>query len=160
MKKIVLPNDILLGEVERLLRSGTSVTIRTKGSSMLPFIVGGRDSVVLVPYNGCPLAGDIALARLSGNIYVLHRILSVSNLGKVTLMGDGNIHGREYCNVNDLCGKVVIIIRNGRNVNTGSRRFVFFSYFWLWLLPVRRILLAVYRRLHIINHNQVDEKNI
>ena len=39
-----------MGEVERLLSQGTAVTIMTKGSSMMPFIVGERDSVVLNPY--------------------------------------------------------------------------------------------------------------
>ena len=46
MKKLILPNEILMGEVERLLSQGTAVTIMTKGNSMLPFIVGERDSVV------------------------------------------------------------------------------------------------------------------
>ena len=149
MKKMILPNDVLLGEVERLLRGGTTVTIKTKGYSMLPFIVGGRDSVVLKPYTERPLPGDIALARLNGNIYVLHRVLSVFNDSKVVLMGDGNIKGREYCCIDDLCGKAAMIIRNGRGVKTDSRWFLCCSYIWLKLLPVRRILLAVYRILFI-----------
>ena len=78
MKKLVLPNEILLGEVERLLSQGTSVTIMTKGNSMLPFIVGERDSVVLKPY-GVPRVGDIALAHLHNGAYVLHRIIDISD---------------------------------------------------------------------------------
>ena len=148
MKK-VLPNDILLGEVERLLRGGTSVTLKTKGNSMLPFIVGGRDCVLLVPYSCFPKVGDIALARLKNNIYVLHRIIFVGDDGTVVLMGDGNLRGTENCRVEDLCGKVTDIIKNGRSVNPYSGCNVLFFRLWRKLLPFRRILLAVYRRLVI-----------
>lgn len=44
MTSINVPNSVLLPEVERLLREGRRVTLRTRGHSMLPFIVGCRDS--------------------------------------------------------------------------------------------------------------------
>lgn len=148
MKKLVLPNEILLGEVERLLSQGTSVTIMTKGNSMLPFIVGERDSVVLEPY-GEPRVGDIALAHLHNGAYVLHRIIDISDTGIVTLMGDGNIRGTEHCHVNRLCGKTVTVIRKGRRCNPDSKSWVIMSSLWRRMLPVRRYLLAVYRRIFI-----------
>lgn len=148
MKKLVLPNGILLGEVERLLSQGTSVTLMTKGNSMLPFIVGERDSVVLKPY-GEPRVGDIALAHLDNGVYVLHRIIDISDSGMVTLMGDGNIRGTEHCHVSRLCGKTVTVIRNGRRYNPDSKSWVIMSEVWRRMLPVRRYLLAVYRRVFI-----------
>lgn len=148
MKKLVLPNGILLGEVERLLSQGTSVTLMTKGNSMLPFIVGERDSVVLKPY-GEPRVGDIALAHLDNGVYVLHRIIDISDSGMVTLMGDGNIRGTEHCHVSRLCGKTVTVIRKGRRYNPDSKSWVIMSEVWRRMLPVRRYLLAVYRRVFI-----------
>lgn len=148
MKKLVLPNGILLGEVERLLSRGTSVTLMTKGNSMLPFIVGERDSVVLKPY-GEPRVGDIALAHLDNGVYVLHRIIDISDSGMVTLMGDGNIRGTEHCHVSRLCGKTVTVIRKGRRYNPDSKSWVIMSEVWRRMLPVRRYLLAVYRRVFI-----------
>ena len=95
MGKITLPNDVLLDEVARLVDEGEAVTLMTKGASMLPFIVGGRDSVLLVrPEELFP--GMIVLAYVQGGRYVLHRILSVDGT-KVVLMGDGNIKGVEVC---------------------------------------------------------------
>lgn len=148
MKKLVLPNGILLGEVERLLSQGTSVTLMTKGNSMLPFIVGERDSVVLKPY-GEPRVGDIALAHLDNGVYVLHRIIDISDSGMVTLMGDGNIRGTEHCHVSRLCGKTVTVIRKGHRYNPDSKSWVIMSEAWRRMLPVRRYLLAVYRRVFI-----------
>lgn len=148
MKKLVLPNEILMGEVERLLSQGTVVTIMTKGSSMMPFIVGERDSVVLNPY-GEPKVGDIALAHLENGTYVLHRIIDISSSGIVTLMGDGNIRGTEKCHISRLCGKTVSVIRKGRRCNPDSDTWIFMAKLWRRLLPVRRYLLAVYRRIFI-----------
>ena len=47
MGKVVLPNDILLDEVARLLSEGRDVVMTPKGRSMLPFIRGEVDCVVL-----------------------------------------------------------------------------------------------------------------
>lgn len=148
MKKLVMPNKILMGEVKRLLSQGTTVTIMTKGNSMLPFIVGERDSVVLKPY-GVPRIGDIALAHLDNGSYVLHRIIAISDTGVVTLMGDGNIRGTEKCRIDSLCGKAVMVIRKGKKCNPDSKGWIRMYKIWRGLLPVRRYLLAVYRRLFI-----------
>lgn len=145
MKKLILPNEILMGEVERLLSQGTAVTIMTKGNSMLPFIVGERDSVVLKPYRK-PQVGDIALAHLDSGAYVLHRIIAISDTGMVTLMGDGNICGTEHCHSERLCGKTVTVIRRGRRYNPDSRSWMIMWHIWRQMLPVRRYLLAIYRR--------------
>ena len=48
MKKVVMQNEILLTEVQRLVAEGESVTLKAKGTSMLPFIRGEHDNVVLV----------------------------------------------------------------------------------------------------------------
>ena len=40
-EKVTLPNDMLLADVVSLLSSGHTVTLRAKGDSMFPFIVGG-----------------------------------------------------------------------------------------------------------------------
>ena len=69
-----IANEILLGEVARLLAEGRSVTLRAKGNSMNPFIEGGKDLVKLVPADGIK-AGDIALAETSAGRYVLHRVV-------------------------------------------------------------------------------------
>jgi len=47
MQRITVPNKVLLLEVTRLLDEGQIVILRVKGNSMLPFIIGDRDSVVL-----------------------------------------------------------------------------------------------------------------
>ena len=47
MEKMTVNNEAFFGNVITLLRKGKKVTIPVKGTSMLPFIVGEVDLVVL-----------------------------------------------------------------------------------------------------------------
>ncbi len=140
MDKRTLPNEILLEEAATLLDEGRDVVIMPRGSSMLPFIRGDRDTVTLRKMPGVAV-GDMCLVRLKGEArYVLHRVISVEGK-RITLMGDGNIRGTESCTTDDVIGTVIAIHKpSGRTVTPGSGRF------WRRLLPVRRWILAFYHR--------------
>ena len=47
MKKIEIPNDILIPKIKELLDRGATATIRVKGYSMRIFLDNGRDLVTL-----------------------------------------------------------------------------------------------------------------
>ena len=138
MDKKVLPNEVLLEEAGELLNEGREVTFTPLGSSMLPFICGGKDSVTLKKKPDAAV-GDIVLVRLPGR-YVLHRIIALEG-EKVTLMGDGNLVGTENCRLPDIMGTVTAIQKGKRSVTPGKGRF------WRVLKPFRRYILAIYRRL-------------
>ena len=139
MDKKILPNEILLAEVAAVLREGREAVIMPTGNSMLPFIHGGCDRVVLCARPEVAV-GDIVLVRI-GEQYLLHRIIAVSG-DALTLMGDGNLVGTEHCTVADVLGTVTEIIRpSGRHIRPGKARL------WRALKPVRRYLLGIYRRI-------------
>ncbi|MBR5034790.1 MAG: S24/S26 family peptidase [Bacteroidales bacterium] len=135
MENRTLPNEILLEEVGALLNEGREVSFTPKGTSMLPFIRGGRDSVTLKKLDKVEV-GDIVLVRLPDQRYVLHRVI-VNNSGDLVIMGDGNIVGTESCTEKDVMGTAVLI--NSRKPSKGC--------LWRWLKPIRRYLLGIYRRL-------------
>lgn len=140
MEKRTIPNEILLGEVTNLLSEGQEVIILTKGNSMLPFLRSEKDSVALRKKDSVEV-GDVVLAHLGGGRYVLHRIFAIDG-DNVTLMGDGNVRGQEFCKKEDISGTVVRFIKkNGREKVPGKARI------WKTLLPVRRYLLAFHRRI-------------
>lgn len=85
-------NEIIQNAV-RLVDEGLRVTFPVKGFSMLPFIIGSRESVDLVKPENLRV-GDVVLAWVEGHRYVIHRIISIDG-DRVTLMGDGNIAGHE-----------------------------------------------------------------
>lgn len=139
MDKKVVANEVLLEEAAVLMNEGREVTIRPLGSSMLPFIRGGRDSVRLRKMPSVAV-GDMLLVRLPGPRYVLHRLISVDG-DRLTLMGDGNLAGTENCTLADVMGTVTAIERGSRVVKPGNGRW------WRVLKPFRRYILAIYRRI-------------
>lgn len=145
MNRIELPNDILLGEVTEMLREGHQVVIMTKGNSMNPFINGEKDSVNLVRRDSIS-PGEIVLASIRPGVYVLHRVVSVSD-GTVVLHGDGNLTGNEKCRVEDVSGTAFQILKpSGRVVDCLSEKSIGRAAFWNSLpFQVRRYFLAFYR---------------
>lgn len=145
MQRVILANDALFYEVTRLLGEGESVTLGVKGDSMLPFIVGGRDSVVLYKTEVLN-KGDIVLAYLADGRYVLHRIITMDG-EYVRLMGDGNLYDTEECQKQDIAGIVTEILRNGKYVDCTSPAERCKAKLWILLKPIRRYVLAIYRQI-------------
>lgn len=138
MDKRTVPNGLLLEEAAALLSEGREVVLNPRGRSMLPYIHEGRDAVVLKLLDTVEV-GDIVLARLADR-YVMHRVFKAEG-DQLTLMGDGNVGLTESCGKGAILGTVVAIRRGGRSIKPGKARL------WRVLLPVRRYLLAIYRRL-------------
>lgn len=141
MDKRVVANEILLEDAAALMEEGREVTLRPLGSSMLPFIRGGKDSVRLKKMPGVAV-GDMLLVRLPGPRYVLHRLIGKEG-DRLTLMGDGNLAGVEHCTVADVLGTVTAIERGSRVVKPGN------GLWWRRLRPLRRYILGIYRRLFL-----------
>lgn len=145
--RISILNEIMLGSVRDLIKEGHSVVIMTKGLSMLPFIEGKKDSVLLVKPEGLK-RGDIALAEVAPGKYVLHRVLEV-NEGKVILKGDGNYRGQEICPLKKVAGKVKEVQHmDGSLTDPQSPGQMRRWQRWIAIPAiVRRYYLAFYRRI-------------
>jgi hypothetical protein len=139
MDKRTVPNEILLEEVAAVLQEGREAVFIPTGNSMLPFIRGGVDRVVLRRRDEIAV-GDIVLVRRDGH-YILHRVIGREG-DALTLMGDGNLKGCEHCLAEDVIGTVTGVIRPG-----GKERVPGKGRLWRALRPVRRYLLAIYRRI-------------
>lgn len=147
-KVIVVPNEILVAEIKRTLSEGHTATFRVKGQSMRPFLENLRDVVKIervVPE--LVRVNDVVLAEIAPKTYVLHRVISrVDNV--LTLKGDGNVVGVEHCCDKDVIGIVTAFYRKGRTTPdlVTSLKWRVYTKVWLFLTPLRRILLAIYRR--------------
>lgn len=157
-------SDILLEEIERLLKEGKEVIFTPRGVSMRPFIEGGVDSVTLIK-KPTVAVGDIVLAHIADR-YILHRIvklsttqlsttqLSTSKLDyfyklstlnyQLVLQGDGNLQGYEHCSSEDILG-TVIEIRSPK----GYKKPLTKGRLWSLLKPLRKYLLKIYRHTFI-----------
>lgn len=148
MKKTIA-NDLIIPEVAELIRGGRSVTLTARGNSMNPFIVDRRDRIVLGPFAEEQLQpGTVVLAETDDHRYVLHRIMHRRG-DDLLLSGDGNLSGTERTEVRHVIGLMTAVIRKGKTYYTDGKVWLRYSRMWKRLAPVRRPLLAVYRRMMI-----------
>ena len=145
IQRMELPNDQLLPLVRKFVAQGESAIISVKGYSMRPFLEHMRDRVKLSPWTNLSI-GDAVLAEISPGHFVLHRIINIDG-ERLTLMGDGNIRGIEQCTVNDVCGVVTEYLRpNGHVILASDPKLNIKIKLWRRLLPLRRLLLLIYRQ--------------
>ena len=141
-----MTDNEIIEEAIRLVREGVSVTLPVNGNSMLPFIIGGKESVILQG-PGLIDVGDVVLAWVEGNRYVVHRIIRIDG-NRVTLMGDGNLVGTEHCSLSDIKAKATHVVDcHERTHDLYTSRRMLGARLWWHLRPIRRYLLAIYRRL-------------
>lgn len=157
MGKMIVNNDAFFEEVIALLREGKRVTIPAKGESMLPFIVGDVDSVVLEGVEGGTPKGSVlkpanvgdAVLFRAGGRFVLHRIIWKDNDHALCeIQGDGILKAEDLCCCDQIYGRVTTVLKGGDtpvDVDSPSYR----RKVWLWMnaVPVRRLLLGVWKRL-------------
>ena len=125
-------------ETKERLAQGKVVQIAPLGISMLPFIRGGRDKV-LVQKEAEVKVGDLVLVPY-GDHLILHRVYATDG-SHLTLMGDGNLKGTEEVDASEVLATAVQVIRpNGRCIKPSKA--------WLWrhTLSVRRLLLKLRRK--------------
>ncbi len=158
MEIMTVKNDAFFWNVINLLREGKKVTIPVKGVSMLPFIVGGVDPVVLegveagtpegLPHRSAEI-GDAVLFR-TDNHFLLHRILDFDDDGTAVIQGDGVLKSKERCGRDEIFGRVIYVVKQGRRpVDVNSRRYRLKVRLWRKMASFRRIPLGVWRRVFL-----------
>lgn len=115
------------------LLEGSTVRIAVNGESMLPFFRSGS-TILLRPVHEEDIRKYNVVMADAGHAFVVHRIVKVDD-NKITLLGDGNIYGTESVSRDKIYGVVDC-----------SALHLFFAKIWLWLRPVRRFPLAIFRR--------------
>lgn len=148
VKEWRIENSKFIPEVIKLLNEGHKVTLQLRGFSMRPFLEDNRDKALLAKAKDIQV-GDAVLAETAPKHYVLHRIIKIQG-ETVTLRGDGNL-GTEVCRVNDVHGIALGFYRKGRTKidKTSGVKWRTYSHIWMALYPIRRYLLAGYRRIWI-----------
>lgn len=142
--RMEFPNAKYLPLVRKAIAGGEKAIISVKGFSMRPFLEHERDRVELAPWtNLC--VGDAVLAEIQPGQFVLHRIIDIQGR-ELTLMGDGNIRGTEYCTTADVCGVVTKYLRpGGHELLASDPSLIRKINIWRRLLPIRRLLLFFYK---------------
>ena len=104
--------------LEALLSDGHGMLVPVRGRTMRPALVEG-DLAVVAPFLGLPRPGQLVLARVAGNILVVHRLVDVE-LGQgrriYRLQGDAEAAPDVGVLREDLLGRVIAVVRDGRRL--------------------------------------------
>jgi hypothetical protein len=147
MSTIVKTQGIVMEEIRELISKGNTVTIRAKGNSMNPFIEHLRDEITLGPWKDEDIRkGCVALVKDNKGNYLVHRIIRREK-ETVTLIGDGNVGLYETAETDNIIGIMYSVTRKGKVWSTDSKVWKLYSWLWMFLLPVRRLPLGLWRRL-------------
>ena len=140
-----MTDDVIIKEAVRLVQDGVSVTFPVKGRSMLPFIFGGRESVILQKPDSLQ-SGQVVLAEVGPDRYVVHRIIKIGP-DLVILMGDGNICGTESCPPDKVLAIATHVVdEKGNRRPLYSKAWIAKAKLWYHIRPLRRYILAILRR--------------
>lgn len=123
--------------LEQLLQDGCILRLKPQGYSMYPLFIPGRDEALIeqVPISSLH-KGDVALYRRVEGILVLHRIYRISSEG-FYMVGDNQSDIEGPLAPEQIKGKLVGFIRNGRSVSVTHPCYRLLSGLWLWMLPLR-----------------------
>ncbi len=133
-KTLVISNRELFSIVRDTLLEGKTVRVAVKGESMLPFFRSGS-TITLRPVEAKDIRKYAVVMADAGDNFVVHRVIEVGDEA-VTLLGDGNYIGTERVTRDKIYGVVDC-----------SALHLFLAKIWLWMRPVRRYPLALFRRI-------------
>lgn len=116
---VIDSEEFSLAEYDETIRivldSGGEFVIYPKGTSMLPLIRQGRDSVTLAKPSAPLKSGDIAFYLRDNGQYVLHRVVGVEG-GLYIMCGDNQLALEKGIEPRQIIGLAVGICRDGKFV--------------------------------------------
>ncbi len=136
--------------IDRALSSGGIFTFTPNGTSMLPLLRPGEDSVELTAPDGAG-TGDIVLYKRENGAYVLHRIVSERD-GSFVMCGD-NQYKLEYgIKPEQIVALVSAINRDGEHIERGSDRLKKYERRLPFMRKSKKIRTETRRLLSKIKH--------
>lgn len=123
------------GLIREVLASGGEFRLYPRGTSMLPLLRQGRDSVALRRVDTSIRKNDILFYQRPDGSFVLHRVRSVM-LDELTMWGDNQTTPERGVSPDWVIGRVTRIFRDDVEVICDSPRYL--RYLWLWQFTILR----------------------
>lgn len=148
MKSRIVDTDQWMNMVRELLEEGKEVPVTVTGGSMSPFLVHGRDTVMVKKASAPFRKGDILFYRRPSGQYVLHRVVRTDADGGLYFAGDAQTVIEGPVSGDCVFGMVERVRRKNRWIQKGDGRWRLFSVIWIFLLPLRRKIIRLWSILH------------
>ena len=129
--------------IEEKLASGEEVLFSPTGTSMLPTIRQGRDTVVLVSPPKRLRKYDIAMYKRENGQYVLHRVIKCKET--YTFTGDNQYFDEKNIDHGQIIALCSAYIRDGKRVELDSFSCRMSARLRLYTRPLRRVVRKLIR---------------
>ena len=121
---------------ERLVE-GQSVSFSPRGTSMLPMLRQGVDSVTLSPLPKQLKKYDLPLYQRDNGQYVLHRIVGVGET--YTCIGDNQFELEPGLRPDQMIALVTAFTRDGKRIEVTALGYRLYCRVWCAIRPVRHL---------------------
>lgn len=144
-----MSESIHLSDYEELIRevlaTGGEFRLYPHGTSMLPLLRQGIDSVALRRLDRQPQKFDILFYKRQDGSFILHRVKEVTKEG-IVLWGDNHTMLEYGITEENIIGYAARIFRGETELD--CQGFGYRAYLWLWQFKaIRRVLLPIAYRL-------------
>ena len=137
--------DDLMPLIRESLETGRPVILPPRGTSMLPLLRQGIDSVRLSPVPDKLKKYDLPLYQRGGGQYVLHRIVDVN--GTYTCIGDNQFVLEPGVRQDQMIAVVTHIFRGNREIPVTGIGYRLYCRFWHYTRFIRKIYRGCKERL-------------
>lgn len=143
LKENVIPAAEWITVIKPLIDNGYNFKLHPMGTSMLPFICGGRDDVLLTSAENRKLKrGDIVLYSRPTGLFVLHRIHHIrGNL--FFMLGDAHTSIEGPISRNCIYAVAASVTRKGKEYHCDDILMHFLALSWLLARPFRPYLFYI-----------------
>jgi hypothetical protein len=124
---------LILQQLER----GQPVKFSPRGTSMLPMLRQGRDSIVLSPVPAKLKKYDLPLYRRDNGQYVLHRVIRVGDA--YTCMGDNQFVPELGLRHEQMIGLVTAFCRDEKEIPVTNIAYRLYCRLWHFSRPLRHL---------------------
>ena len=123
--------------IRERLADGQSIRFSPRGTSMLPMLRQGKDSVVLSPAPQTLEKFDLPLYQREDGQYVLHRIVGAGTT--YICMGDNQIVTEPGIRRDQIIGVVTAFSRGEKEYTVMHPAYRLYCRLWWGCLPLRRL---------------------
>ena len=135
--------DAYVSMLRDLVNEGKECRLLISGSSMAPFLVHERDSIIFSKPDRELRRGDMVFYQRDNGQFVMHRILHVKTEG-LYIIGDAQTEVEGPVRPEQVFALVTKVNRKGKWIGPGNFWWWFFSTVWLRLFPIRKLILKLY----------------
>lgn len=137
--------QIFLNAVKTMIQEGHDVPVTITGNSMSPFLIHGRDRILLSRISHPLHKGDMVLYQRKNSQYVMHRIRCIKKArAEYYMIGDAQNVTEGPVGQDQICAVATAVCRKGTWLRPGDFQWEFFRRVWLHMIPVRRPVAGLY----------------